>query len=486
MHIGMMVAPLAMVAAVELVQAADLVYSYGGQNYTFVDYTYLGVPGRLYVPPAYNTNTPTPLVMFLHGIGEQGSNNTSQVNDNIGNLMANAKARDFLLFAPQSAPNAWWAELDKTVLTLGKIATQYNVNPNKIYITGLSAGGQGTMYALSSYSDLFAGFVPLSISTDSGFKSSAAAAVAANSPTWYYVGYNDTTIMNDTRGSVTYTATAKGIPVAQQPVWPSGQVNYSYVSPDANLRYTQIASAGHDNGVWNNGAYNDPNMYSWLLGESNSMAPLAPGKTMRLSCRDWNTPVNLHGVADSKGQIWNMPTNLGTTEGVIQTFAHDSSGARTTFTIETPVGKAFYSSGTTTLPAGAPFDASVAGGYWRIYIWNHPTSQTVIHGLMPGAEYDMELFASIATASTTDYVGIYSVGGQSVTINARNNADLTYLRGLVADSAGNLALNMSIASGSSNAVLNTLSVTMVPEPTSMVCVLGVAGLAGLRRRHAAV
>ena len=120
---------------------AGLVYNYNGTNYTFINYTYMGVPGRLYVPPGYNPSTPTPLVMFLHGIGEQINNanislatnvNTGQINGNIGNLMANAASQNFLLFAPQSANNAWWAELDKTVLTIANISTQYDVNPNKI------------------------------------------------------------------------------------------------------------------------------------------------------------------------------------------------------------------------------------------------------------------------------------------------------------------------------------------------------------------
>ena len=126
--------------------------------------------------------------------------------------------------------------------------------------------------------------MPLSISTNSGFASPSAAAVAANSPTWYYVGYNDTTIMLNTQTSVTNTAIAKGIPANAQPVWPTGNVNYSYVSPDSQLRYTQYANAGHDNGVWNNGAYNDPNMYNWLLGQSKSMSTLASGNTIRVSC----------------------------------------------------------------------------------------------------------------------------------------------------------------------------------------------------------
>src|SRR5262245_8578626 len=66
------------------------------------------LPGRLYVPPeaASNPAQPRPFITFLHGGGESGSNNVSQVNGNIDNLLAEAKRRGAFLYAPQT-PNNW-------------------------------------------------------------------------------------------------------------------------------------------------------------------------------------------------------------------------------------------------------------------------------------------------------------------------------------------------------------------------------------------
>src|SRR3989337_2839009 len=53
------------------------------------------LPGRLYVPTAALTDSaaPRPLIVFLHGGGEYGSDNLCQINANIDNLLAEVKRR---------------------------------------------------------------------------------------------------------------------------------------------------------------------------------------------------------------------------------------------------------------------------------------------------------------------------------------------------------------------------------------------------------
>ena len=58
----------------------------------FVVFSDPTIPGRLYVPPEASAG-PRPLILFLHGSGETGTNNFSQINVNIDNLLAGAKAR---------------------------------------------------------------------------------------------------------------------------------------------------------------------------------------------------------------------------------------------------------------------------------------------------------------------------------------------------------------------------------------------------------
>ncbi len=54
----------------------------------FVDFSRAGLPGRMYVPPeAVDSTMPRPLILFLHGAGEIGSDNLAQINQNIDNLL---------------------------------------------------------------------------------------------------------------------------------------------------------------------------------------------------------------------------------------------------------------------------------------------------------------------------------------------------------------------------------------------------------------
>ncbi len=70
------------------------------------------LPGRIYSPPSASPTNPRPLVLFLHGAGESGTNNTAQINGNVDNLYNAAVARGFYLYAPQT--NIGWTSTTAT------------------------------------------------------------------------------------------------------------------------------------------------------------------------------------------------------------------------------------------------------------------------------------------------------------------------------------------------------------------------------------
>src|SRR5438552_2112501 len=78
------------------------------------------LPGRLYVPPeaASDPTTPRPFILFFHGAGEDGTNNVSQINVNIDNLLAEAKRRGAYLYAPQTTNNWSSATLTANAMTM--------------------------------------------------------------------------------------------------------------------------------------------------------------------------------------------------------------------------------------------------------------------------------------------------------------------------------------------------------------------------------
>jgi predicted peptidase len=118
--------------------------------------------GRLYVPPEAAGPAPRPLILFLHGAGEQGVDNQRQVNQNIDGLFAEAKERGAFLYAPQT--NIGWTSItieDRLMPMIDRAVAEFNVDANRIYLTGISMGGGGAFYMLNERPDLFAATVPI-------------------------------------------------------------------------------------------------------------------------------------------------------------------------------------------------------------------------------------------------------------------------------------------------------------------------------------
>lgn len=124
---------------------------------------------------------PYPLVLFLHGAGERGDNNRSQLIHGAGELASDERRRSYPAYAlfPQCPKGLRWVETDWTTakgqgtfptkasktldLTLKLVdrilagkEQHANIDPDRIYITGLSMGGYGTWHATSLKPNLFA------------------------------------------------------------------------------------------------------------------------------------------------------------------------------------------------------------------------------------------------------------------------------------------------------------------------------------------
>ena len=76
-------------------------------------------------------------MVFLHGGGDAGVNNTLQLNQNIEQLFAETERRGVFLLAPQ-APQNWRPTTftDRVVTMIDRAIADYHVDPNRIYLTG--------------------------------------------------------------------------------------------------------------------------------------------------------------------------------------------------------------------------------------------------------------------------------------------------------------------------------------------------------------
>ena len=117
-------------------------------NFSLTSGSSVLLPGRLYIPPEATANAtiPRPFILFLHGGGESGTNNLSQINGNIDNLLAEAKRRGAYLYAPQTANNWSDSTVTQHVMTMiDRAVADQNVDNLRLYVTGLSNGGRRNM-----------------------------------------------------------------------------------------------------------------------------------------------------------------------------------------------------------------------------------------------------------------------------------------------------------------------------------------------------
>lgn len=136
---------------------------------------FIKLPYRLFIPELKDGEK-YPLVLFLHGAGERG-------NDNVRQIIANEGATTWVeeefqrkhpcfVLAPQCPENGYWGtsfRIYKTPEKLGansllavvgiiidELLSEFPIDPFRVYVTGLSMGGFGTMALLTTYPERFA------------------------------------------------------------------------------------------------------------------------------------------------------------------------------------------------------------------------------------------------------------------------------------------------------------------------------------------
>jgi predicted peptidase len=227
------------------------------------------LPGRVYKPPAAATS-PRPLIVFLHGAGESGTNNTLQVNVNIDNLLAEAKRRGAYLYAPQT--NSGWtsAAVTGNVMSMvDRAIADLNVDATRLYVTGLSMGGGATWNLLNRYDERFAAGVPIcGVGPGGDFNPTN----MLDESIWAFHARNDGTVSVTTSRNLVNSIRA----AAGEPLWTfptsADPAEPEFSSPTIDLKYTDYRSGGHS--IWGR-VYSTPAMYDWMFARTTVPEPAA-------------------------------------------------------------------------------------------------------------------------------------------------------------------------------------------------------------------
>ena len=183
-----------------------------------------------------NAQNGLPMIIQLHGAGErgEGGEDLKLVDVHGFSKMINDKDFPCIFIMPQCPKNSFWAaRVESIALFVKGVIEEYGVDPDRVYLTGLSMGGYGTWFTAMAHPDLFAAIAPV---CGGGMAWNAG---VLKMPVWAFHGVCDDTV------SVTQ----------------SDEMVAKLTSLGHDVKYSRIENVGHN--VWEN-AYNEE-LINWLL-----------------------------------------------------------------------------------------------------------------------------------------------------------------------------------------------------------------------------
>ena len=215
----------------------------------------------VYVPKEYDRRRTWPVVLFLHGAGERGSDGIRQTGFSMGHAIRNGDVKvPFVAVFPQApADKQWLGEVaDAAIRALDRTVDEYRGDPKRVYLTGLSLGGYGTWHLAIANPGRFAAIVPIC----GGIVAQETAQSVRQSPL-------------TKRASDPYRFVARAL--RDTPVWifhgsadqviPASEsrlMEAALKEEGGNVRYTEYKGVGHNS--WDR-AYTDPELWTWLMAQ---------------------------------------------------------------------------------------------------------------------------------------------------------------------------------------------------------------------------
>ena len=216
---------------------------------------------QVYVPASYTPAQRWPVILFLHGGGERGTDGLLQTQVGLGAaLRKHADRFPAIVVFPQVPPDSFWTGTPARVAmaALDLAVEEFRTDPDRVYLTGLSIGGNGTWYLAYRHPSRFAALMPicgwvvpskdwglttgLVVPADSGEPFATLARRLRNIPTWIVHGEVDDVLPVEQSRLAAAALKAIGAPV----------------------QYLELAGTDHNS--WDP-TYASPKMMEWLFAQ---------------------------------------------------------------------------------------------------------------------------------------------------------------------------------------------------------------------------
>lgn len=191
---------------------------------------------KVHVPIGfYSIGGRRPLIIFLHGSGRVGKDIEDNIEDLTKHLSPEMKKDfPFVVISPVCRKHGWKTSQIQQILA--ETTTRWNIDPSRIYLTGMSMGGFGTFQIACETPETFAAIVPVA-----GGGDPSRAERLKSVPTWAFHG--------DLDDVVAYECSSNMIEAMQK-------------SDCCEAKLTTLQGAGH--GIMQP-VYSRPDLYQWLL-----------------------------------------------------------------------------------------------------------------------------------------------------------------------------------------------------------------------------
>lgn len=196
----------------------------------------------VYVPRDYTAEKEWPVILFLHGAGERGSDGLKQTEVGLGRALRLFPERyPAIVVMPQCATGDRWAGrmAEMALRALDRTLEEYRIDRSRQYLTGLSMGGFGSWLIASQHPSRFAAVVPIC----GGGDPAAMASKLKDLPIWTFHGDAD-----------------EAVPVART----REMVDAIKAAGGERIRYTEYPGVGHNS--WDR-AYASQELTDWLFAQ---------------------------------------------------------------------------------------------------------------------------------------------------------------------------------------------------------------------------
>lgn len=153
------------------------------------------IPYFIYLPNSYynDQKAELPLVVFLHGRGERGNDLNLLKRQALPKYISEENTDyPFVMIAPQLPENEEEWYTGDLMKLIEEIESDYSIDEDRIYLTGISLGGNGVWKVATDFPDKFAAIVPIS-----GWGDASKICRIKNTNVWAFHGAKDSLILPD-------------------------------------------------------------------------------------------------------------------------------------------------------------------------------------------------------------------------------------------------------------------------------------------------